>query len=113
MWKEDNTSKRRHKLITKELAKKIPPLGSTSEMSTDEIVAPVKLFSPYTGWRYYITEWDSDTGECFGLVEGYVTELGPFDLTEIAEAKVLGEVPAFERDLYWNPMTISEIKRQS
>ena len=47
--------------------------------------------------------WDAQTGECFGLVEGFETELGYFHLTELAEATVLGSVPAVERDLYWKP----------
>ena len=65
------------------------------------------------GLPYYITEWEAETGLCFGLVEGFETELGYFDLTELAEAKVFGQVPAVERDLYWEPQTIGEVKRKS
>ena len=71
------------------------------------------MFCPYTGWRWYVTEWDPETGMCFGLVEGFEVELGYFDLTELAESTVLGNVPAVERDLYWEPKTIGEIRRQS
>ena len=39
-------------------------------------------------------------------------ELGYFDLTELSEVTVFGGVPAVERDLYWEPMTIGEIKGQ-
>ena len=70
----------------------------------------MKLFSPYSGWRWYITEWDPDTGLCFGLVEGFEMELGYFDLTELAEATVLGSVSAVERDLYWEPKALEEIR---
>ena len=63
----------------------------------------------HTGWRWYITEWDARTGRCFGLVQGFETELGSFDLTELSEATVLGGVPAVERDLYWKPKTLGEI----
>ena len=45
------------------------------------------------------------------LVEGFEAEIGYFDLTELAEATVFGSVPAVERDLYWKPMTIGEIRR--
>ena len=65
----------------------------------------------HTGWRWFITEWDPETGLCFGLVEGFEAEIGYFDLTELAEATVFGSVPAVERDLYWKPMTIGEIRR--
>ena len=55
----------------------------------------------------------AETGTCFGLVEGFESELGYFDLTELAEATVFGSVPAVERDLYWEPTTLGEIRRQS
>ena len=67
----------------------------------------------HTGWSWYITEWDPETGTCFGLVEGFEVEIGYFDLTELAESTVLGNVPAVERDLYWEPKTIGDIRRQS
>ncbi len=67
----------------------------------------------HTGWRWYITEWEAETGLCFGLVEGFETELGYFDLTELAEVTVFGGVPAVERDLYWAPQTLGEIRRQA
>ena len=53
----------------------------------------------------------AETGECFGLVQGFETELGYFSLDELAEATVFGGVPAVERDLYWEPKTLGEIKR--
>ena len=62
--------------------------------------------------RWCVTEWDAETGRCFGLVEGFETELGYFHLTELAEVTVFGKVPAVERDLYWEPQTLDEIRRQ-
>ena len=55
-----------------------------TDNDNDGVLAPAKLFSPYTGWRWYITEWDPETRLCFGLVEGFETELGYFDLTDLA-----------------------------
>ena len=55
----------------------------------------------------------AETGTCFGLVEGFETELGYFDLTELAEVTVFGGVPAVELDLYWEPQTLGEIRRES
>ena len=70
----------------------------------DAVLARVKLFSPYNGWTWYVTEWDADTGECFGLVQGFETELGYFSLDELAGGHgVWRSVPAVERDLYWKP----------
>ena len=106
-WQDNHSRYRRHKLMKKEL-------GANEDVDEyDAVLAPAKLFSPYNGWRWYITEWDPETGLCFGLVEGFETELGYFDLTELAEATVFGSVPAVERDLYWEPMTLGEIRRES
>ena len=99
-WQDSHRRYRRHKLMTKELGDRIPAVGANEDVSDyDDVLAPAKLLSPYNGWRWYITEWDPGTGLCFGLVEGFETELGYFDLTELAETTVLGSVPAVERDL--------------
>ena len=114
IWQDNHSALRRHELMTKELGEKIPALRANENAADpDAALAVAKLFSPYNGWRWYITEWDARTGECFGLVEGFETEWGYFDLTELAEITVFGGVPAIERDLYWQPKTIGEIRRES
>ncbi len=113
-WQDKHSRYRRHKLMTKELGAKIPMIGANEDVDDyDDVLAPAKLFSLHTGWRWFITEWNPLTGLCFGLVEGFEVELGYFDLTELAESTVLRNVPAVERDLYWEPKTIGEIRRQS
>ena len=110
IWRDRHSARRGHQLMTRTLAAQIPALGANDNVADPgELLVPAKLFSPYTGWRWYITEWDGQTGRCFGLVQGFETELGSFDLTELAEATVLGAVPAVERDLYWTPKTLGEI----
>ena len=112
MWQDKYSEHRGHKLMTKELGDTIPALYANESVSDyDGVVAVAKLFSPYNGWRWFITEWEAETGTCFGLVQGFETELGYFELTELAEVTVLGGVPAVERDLYWKPMTLGEIRR--
>ena len=114
IWQDNHSGLRRHKLMTRELADTIPPLyANDGADDPDAVIARVKLFSPYNGWRWYITEWDAETGQCFGLVDGFDTELGYFDLTELAEAKVFGRIPAVERDLRWKPVTLGEIRREA
>ncbi|MXY96488.1 MAG: DUF2958 domain-containing protein [Gemmatimonadetes bacterium] len=114
LWQDPISGLRRHKLMTKELGDTIPAIRSTANVeNNDDVLAKAKLFSPYNGWRWYITEWNADTGLCFGLVEGFETELGYFDLNELAEVTVFGSVPAVERDLYWEPKTIGEIRRRA
>ena len=114
LWQDPNSGSRRHKLMTKELGEKIPALYANENAADyDAVVAHVKLFTPFSNWTWYITEWEAETGLCFGLVQGFEEELGYFDLTELAEVTVFGGVPAVERDLYWEPKTLGEIKRQS
>ena len=63
--------------MTKELADTIPPLyANDGADDPDAVVAKVKLFSPYNGWRWYVTEWEAETGLCFGLVEGFEVRVG-------------------------------------
>ncbi len=110
-WKDKYSGIRGHALMTKELGEKVPPLGTNAELPDgNEAVAVVKLFSVYTGWRHYITEWDAETGLCYGLVDGNFAEVGYFDLTELAETKVFGIVPSTERDLDWTPQTLRYIR---
>ena len=114
MWTDKHSTIRRHSLVSKEIGENIKPLGAHNDVTdTDSIVVPLKLFSPYSSWTWYIYEWDSDTGECFGLIEGFETEFGYIDLDELAELAISGVVPAIERDLYWTPKTIGEIKNQA
>lgn len=114
VWFDTRSGIRRHKLMTKELGSRIPALYANDDADDpDAVVAYAKLFSPYIGWRWFITEWDPETGLCFGLIKGWETELGYFDLTELAELNFYGIVPSVERDLCWKPMTIGEIRMGS
>ena len=113
-WQDPNSGLRGHRLMTKEIGKTIPALYANESVEDyNSVLAHAKLFSPYTGWRWYVTELDPETGLCFGLVQGYETELGYFDLTELAEATVFGGVPAVERDLHWKPRTLGAIRKAS
>ena len=114
MWQDRHSGKRGHELMTRKLADTIPALYANEKVTEyDTVLAPAKLFSPYSQWTWYITEMDPATGTCFGLVDGLEQEIGYFDLTELAETTVFGGVPAVERDLYWEPKTLGEIKRWS
>ena len=113
MWQDGHSERRGHKLMTREIGEAIPALYTNENVRHyDAVVAIAKLFSPYNGWRWFITEWEAETGLCFGLVQGFETELGYFDLDELAEVTVFGSVPAVERDLYWKPKTLGEVRRE-
>ena len=74
------------KLLTKELIEKIPPLYNQDGKGVNAI-AYIKLFTPDSNFTWYITEFDPETKNCFGLVDGFEKELGYFSLTEIEEIK--------------------------
>ena len=57
MWQDQHSGKRGHQLMTRKLADAIPSLGANANARDyDEVLAPGKLFSPYSGWTWYITE---------------------------------------------------------
>jgi hypothetical protein len=105
---EGAARKRPHQmpLLTKELRKHLPPLGS-QEGKGGKAVAYLKLFTPDSSWTWYATEFDGED-TFFGLVEGQEKELGYFSLAEISSVR--GPMGlAIERDLHWTPKTLSEI----
>ena len=111
VWRDNHSGVRGHELMTQELGDTIPALYANEHVADyDDVLVSVKLFSPYSNWTWFITEWDAETGTCFGLVEGFEVELGYFSLDELAEATVFDSVPAVERDLYWRPRAIGEIR---
>ena len=112
MWQDKNSGLRKHKLMTKALAAKIPVFGTTADHDgdSDDLMAHAKLFCIWNGWSWYIIELDADTGYCYGWVDGDFPEFGYFHLEELAGTTVLGGVPSVERDKWWKPLTIGEIK---
>jgi len=104
---EPNEGMRRHKLMPEELKAKIPKLYS-QENEADPMVWG-KFFSPYSGYTFYITEFDGDD-TLFGYVTGLAEdELGYASLNELASANKNG-LPLIERDKYFSPKRLSEVK---
>ncbi len=96
------------KLLTKEIVAQIPKLYETEKTPIDQKVAIAKLFHPLSSWTWYIVEYDGqDT--CWGLVEGFETELGYFSIKELSEVRVRGL--GVERDLYFQPTALKELSK--
>ncbi len=95
-------------LLTKELHKKLPAFGATSE--DKDPLALVKYFTPDSNWTWYGIEWDgSDT--FYGLVQGFEEEFGTFSLSELES--VTGPLGLHvERDLYFQPTQVSKLMRR-
>lgn len=95
------------KLLTKEIRNKLPKIYS-QEKKGDDAIAFVKFFTPDSNWTWYATEFDGED-TFFGLIKGFETELGYFSLQELQ--KTLGPLGLkIERDIYWSPKTLREIK---
>lgn len=113
-----------NKLWMKTAFARVPELKA-QDGKGDDAVAYAKVFCPQNGWRWYITEYDPQTGEAFGLVQGHEVELGTFALNNpLGDDGWDGEdmqsqndnwrgkypYPPFERDLHYKPHTIGEIR---
>ena len=114
------------KLLTKKIEKALPALGSTFQMTVGELatarklgldsvtscwdaVAVVKFFTPWSSWTWYATEYDPAERLFFGMVDGPDRELGYFSLDELEEVTGPWGLK-IERDLYWEPATLAEIR---
>lgn len=95
------------KLMTKEIASRMPGIGSTDGADQSSVKVPLKLFDPCGRLTYYATEFDGvDT--LFGYM---VSPLGP-DCDELGYAS-LDELSTvrnrfglgIERDIHWDPET--------
>jgi len=95
------------KLLTKELEKKLPPLGTTQ--NTDDPIAQVKFFTPTSSWTWYAIEYGPVEEVFWGLVIGLEREFEYFALSDLENAKGPYGV-AIERDKYFEPKPVSECK---
>lgn len=112
---------RKHKLLTAEIAKRLPRLRSQEKVK--DPVVQVKFFSPYSNWTWYAVEGerDGEDVEFFGYVVGHEKEWGYFHLSELEMAfgapnlsingkRATVEVPLVERDCHFTPQPISKFE---
>lgn len=97
------------KLITKAIEKTLPPLGSTSEERNPMVW--VKLFTPWTNWTWYLTEYDPGTEMAFGLISGHEQELGYVSVAEIASVRGPAGLKV-ERDEFFKPAPLSIARKR-
>lgn len=112
-------------LLTQEIRNQLPPLYTHE--NTPDPIAIVKFFSPYSNWTWWVWEGspvDEDgimigPGEskkpavdflCFGAVQGFEFELGYISLNELEHARGPLGIPGVERDLYFKPIPLSQIR---
>jgi hypothetical protein len=96
------------KMMTKAIEAKAPKLYETDGQGY-EALAVAHYFSCFNGWDWYLTEYDPETGEAFGLVKGLETELGYFSIREFEELNRRKGLNVIERDAYWEPCKLSKV----
>jgi hypothetical protein len=96
-------------LLPAEVRAQLPPLYG-QEGEKDPIVH-VKLFTPWAGWTWYITEGSAEGEDfiLFGFVIGLEKEWGYTSLNELESIRGPGGL-TIERDLYFKPKRKSELK---
>jgi len=111
------------KLLTKALRKQLPALYE-QDSKGDEAIVYAHFFMVDSNYHLYATEggdvYASDEDEragkpydyhFFGLVVGQCPELGYSSLIEMEGVRGKLGLP-IERDLYWTPKTLREVKEQ-
>ncbi len=98
-------------LVTKEVAARFPPLGSTDNLPLDDHVLQVKFFDPYGSWTWFAVEYDPTERRFFGYVEGLENEWGYFSLDELESLKFCG-MQRIERDLYFQPIKFGDYQKR-
>jgi len=108
---EATVRKRPHRmqLLTNELRRKLPSLGSQDGKGSKAVVL-ARFFTPDAGWTWNAIEGQEEGNDFmfFGLVEGQFKELGYFSLAELQGVRGPMGLP-IERDLHWTPRTLEEI----
>ena len=93
--------------MPKSIREALPELYANEEIGL-AAQALVKFFTPDNNWTWYGSEFDGED-IFFGLVIGFVPELGYFSLSELTEARGPMGLP-IERDLFFEPKSLQELR---
>jgi len=100
----------RQKMLTKAILNKVPKLYA-QEGNGDNAIVYAKFFNPCGSQTWYMTEYDPTDGRAFGWVHGMQeNELGYFSIPELESIRLMGGL-YIERDLWFKPTTLGEVKR--
>ena len=73
-------------LMTKEMLERVPELYAQEEIDLADKEVHAAYIIPFkSNWTWYMTEYDRESGEAFGLVVGIEPEWGYFNLNELKE----------------------------
>lgn len=92
---------------------KIPALYSQETVKDPTV--HVKLFTPYSGWTWLLTEYDPETQTGFGFAynsrDPQGAELGYIDVAELQGMRNRLGLQMVERDIHFSPKPLSEAKK--
>lgn len=99
-------------LMNDEILEQVPRLGKTEEVSAGDKTVHAAYIIPFrSNWTWYLTEYDPETEDAFGLVIGMEPEWGYFNIKELrevgAERLILEDFPKTFKEL-----RDSELKKQ-
>ena len=99
-------------LITDEMLERVPELYAQEDVALADKEVHAAYIIPFrSNWTWYMTEYDRESGDAFGLVLGIEPEWGYFNLEELKELNaqrlILGDFPKTFREL-----KDSELKKQ-
>ncbi|WP_117281186.1 helicase-related protein [Streptococcus intermedius] len=91
-------------LITDEMLERVPELYAQEDVSlADKHVHAAYIIPFRSNWTWYMTEYDRESGDAFGLVLGIEPEWGYFNLEELKELNaqrlILEDFPKTFREL--------------
>ncbi len=95
-------------LMTKTIQRTIPFLYGTENVPLEDKMLRAKLFCPWNNAKWFITEFDPKTKECFGFIMGSVNEWGYFSLTELEKIKGQWGMQ-IERDYHFEPRKFGSV----
>ena len=101
-----------NELMNDEVLEQVPRLGETEEVSVGDKTVHAAYIIPFrSNWTWYLTEYDPETEDAFGLVIGMEPEWGYFNIKELrevgAERLILEDFPKTFKEL-----KDSELKKQ-
>ena len=72
--------------MTDEMLKRVPELYAQEEIDLADKEVHAAYIIPFrSNWTWYMTEYDRESGDAFGLVLGIEPEWGYFNLEELKE----------------------------
>lgn len=91
-------------LMTEEMLERVPELYSQEDVAVADKQVHAAYIIPFrSNWTWYMTEYDKETGDAFGLVLGIEPEWGYFNLEELKELNaqrlILEDFPKSFREL--------------